>query len=103
MTDKPTGRFVKPLGEAKAPLVVLRSNDQLHRISCPYCLFGKANVVVTKRGPQDIQVDMKQTPICESCERPMRLRTRVILVGMPLEEVLQVDREKRPDIEPEGR
>ncbi len=88
-----TGRFYKVLGEAEAPTPIIKSDEQLHKIDCPYCGFGYGVAHVTHTGGR-MQVDAKQILHCNSCKRPFKIRTRVILVGQPIEEALQHEAER---------
>ena len=42
-----TGRVFMPLGEPKPSTLIMKSDEQLHQISCPYCVMGMAIISVT--------------------------------------------------------
>lgn len=99
-----SGRFVRPLGKPGAPLVIPASDVEVHEITCPYCIWGKARIEVMRDAKnREVQVDLNQHPLCSDCGRPMRIKPRVILVGAPLEDHLQTPAERDPNLKPESR
>jgi len=86
MANKPSGRIFRPLGPARAPSLIVNSNEEHHTVDCPYCIIGKGVISVYRHSGSDIKLDMNQTPNCDKCDRTFSIRTRVIIVGVPLEE-----------------
>ena len=59
---------------------------KITEITCPYCLAGYAEVVVMHRHGQ-VQIEgIKDPRKCNQCQRYFRLKPRVVLEGVKLEE-----------------
>lgn len=65
------------------------ANVEMHRITCPYCLIGYANIEVkVTPGQMTKQIEGMNDPRrCGSCKRYFRLKPTILVVGVRMEEV----------------
>lgn len=90
------GRVFSPLGTARKPRNIVKSDDQVHTVACPICGLGVGFATVHKKPSNDgFTVDLLQLLQCETCNRFFGLTHRTILVGKPIEEQQQTVRERR--------
>lgn len=62
-----------------------KPGDEVHRIACPYCSVGYAELLVSKTGPQ-LQIEAFRDPRkCNVCKRYFRLKPRLKIEGVKME------------------
>lgn len=66
----------------KAPRKLTRvRSGEFHRVSCPYCIIGSAQVMVVRSGAQ-IRIEDAQSPRrCLSCGKEFKLKTQFRIAG----------------------
>lgn len=69
-----------------APLVKVPGDGDLHRITCPYCIGGFAEVLVEKdMRANATRIENINRPVeCRTCKRLFRLRPKVVLEGIKI-------------------
>lgn len=82
--DLSTGRQVK------TGHTVVTTGGDLHRINCPFCEFGYTMVFVKKSMTPgkggEMQVDLGEVRQCVKCDGHFKLKYRMQLYGVPLED-----------------
>ena len=74
-----------PNAALETPRATPFREGQMHRITCPHCLIGWADILIEKVNGE-VKVDLNQPRTCEKCGRYFRLKPRLQIVGVPLEE-----------------
>jgi ferredoxin len=59
---------------------------KIHKISCPYCLIGYAEMVEERRDGQMQIQGIKDPRKCVTCHKYFRLKPKVQIVGVPMED-----------------
>jgi hypothetical protein len=63
-----------------------KTSAELHRITCPYCVTGYAEVLVDRPGGKGVELDLNEPRHCEQCRKFFKLRVKVQFVGVMLPE-----------------
>lgn len=83
-------RIIKQLGKPKAPRAIAKSDQRFQTISCPFCAHGESVIFTSHDLTENRhQIDITQTPQCDTCHRRFAIRARTLIVGVPMEEHLR--------------
>jgi hypothetical protein len=60
--------------------------SEFHRIACPYEPIGAAIIRLDRSADGTVAFEAKEPPFCTTCKRYFRLKPKLTIVGIPLEE-----------------
>jgi len=68
------------------PRLAIPAMGELYRVTCPHCLIGFCDVVAVRRRDVVEIEGIRDPRTCGTCGRKFRLKPRVQLLGVTMEE-----------------